>query len=318
MSVIPKIGGLPLLMNNAYYKSGDGTKTSNVVHDTDYVIVGPFDTGSTAGKNYTIKTMPMVTDNSHCIMRAFNDLSSNSFLYLGYSQQGQDTYSVTGFPGRYFTITLPKMLAPNFYMYDNTNKRYVCKGSNVIDVTWNQQAKAMTADGWVPYDATKVSTAFADGVCTMTWLVDGKGYSTGLRATNYPYTDVGHVMYVRYDVLPDRDGEWGAESGGGGMPVAVNCTANQWNAVRLQSAATKKAWARPIIANWRGSSSGTTGMEVQVRNPAWVNLSVMYGVGNEPTMEEFERQCVLNGIDLSTYQPEDAGTVRPWIISKAN
>ena len=187
-------------------------------------------------------------------------------------------------------------------------------GGQTIEVTWNQQAKAMTAEGWVAYDAAKVSTAFADGVCTMTWLVDGKGYSTGLRATNYPFTDVGHVMYVRYDVLPDRNGGWGAESGGGGMPDQVDCVADQWNTVRLQSAATKKAWARPIIANWRGSSSGTTGMVVRVRNPVWVNLSVMYGAGNEPTMEEFERQCALNGIDLSRPVPEDAGTLRSWRV----
>ena len=133
MSVIPKIGGLPILMNNAYYKPANSTKMSDVVHDTNYVIVGPFDTGSSAGKDYTIKSMPMIADSVYCIMRAFNDLSEKSYVYFGYSPQEPDTRSLTGFPGRYFTITLPKALAPNFYMYDNTNKRYVCKGSNVPD-----------------------------------------------------------------------------------------------------------------------------------------------------------------------------------------
>jgi hypothetical protein len=41
----------------------------------------------------------------------------------------------------------------------------------------------------------------------------------------------------------------------------------------------------------------------------------MYGAGNEPTKEEFEAQCALNGIDLTTYNPYDEGTVIPWRTS---
>ena len=188
-------------------------------------------------------------------------------------------------------------------------------GGQTIEVTWNQQAPAMTAEEWAAYSSSKLSVSFADGVCTQTWLVDGSGYNTAVRAINaYPYTDVGHIMYVRYDVFPDRSGSWGAECGGSVMADTTACTADQWNAVRLQAPATKKVWARPIIGNWRSGSSGTAGMVARIRNPVWVNLSVMYGVGNEPAKEEFERQCALNGIDLGSALPVDSGTVRTWRV----
>lgn len=145
MSVIPKIGGLPLLMNNARYNVNNDRKTASTTHDENYVVVGPFDTGASASRSYTIKTMPMITDTIPCMLRVYNDLSAVSLNNYTISTTG-DTRTITGLAGRYFTVTLPRMLAPNFYMYDNTNNRYVCKGSNVIDVTWNQQAPVLDAD----------------------------------------------------------------------------------------------------------------------------------------------------------------------------
>lgn len=48
-----------------------------------------------------------------------------------------------------------------------------------------------------------------------------------------------------------------------------------------------------------------------------INLTKMYGAGNEPlTTEEFEADCALNGIDLTQYQEYDEGTERKWKLSK--
>ena len=50
--------------------------------------------------------------------------------------------------------------------------------------------------------------------------------------------------------------------------------------------------------------------------PQIIDLTLMYGEGNEPsTVDEFKRQCTLNGIDLSVYHTQDiTGTVIPWQI----
>lgn len=48
--------------------------------------------------------------------------------------------------------------------------------------------------------------------------------------------------------------------------------------------------------------------------PVFIDLTVMFGAGNEPTTQaEFERICEINGIDLTTYQPYDEGSDR-WLI----
>lgn len=48
--------------------------------------------------------------------------------------------------------------------------------------------------------------------------------------------------------------------------------------------------------------------------PVFVDLTVMFGAGKEPsTVDEFKHICEINGIDLTTYQPYDEGSDR-WLI----
>lgn len=51
------------------------------------------------------------------------------------------------------------------------------------------------------------------------------------------------------------------------------------------------------------------------KNPIQVDLTLMFGAGNEPaTAEEFEQICMKNGVDLTQAQPYDAGTPLTWIV----
>lgn len=56
------------------------------------------------------------------------------------------------------------------------------------------------------------------------------------------------------------------------------------------------------------------GTTLEAKDFMMFDLTQMFGLGNEPqTVAEFERICALNGIDLTTYQPYDAGSDR-WLI----
>ena len=57
----------------------------------------------------------------------------------------------------------------------------------------------------------------------------------------------------------------------------------------------------------------TVGSTFDCKNLMAFDLTQMFGLGNEPTAAEFERICAINGIDLTTYQPYNAGTDR-WMI----
>ena len=55
------------------------------------------------------------------------------------------------------------------------------------------------------------------------------------------------------------------------------------------------------------------GVIAKVKNIVMVDLTKMYGVGNEPTRDAFEAECALNGIDLnSTFHINYSGTEIPW------
>ena len=58
------------------------------------------------------------------------------------------------------------------------------------------------------------------------------------------------------------------------------------------------------------------GDKVQIKSAISIDLTLMFGAGNEPaTPEEFEHLCAINGVDLTKPQVYDEGTERSWIIN---
>ena len=105
----------------------------------------------------------------------------------------------------------------------------------------------------------------------------------------------------------------------------ANLPANEW--VKLFGFISDRPETPPgsaddvVIKRFRATLFGTSGTistitvgtTLEMKNFMAFDLTQMFGLGNEPsTVEEFERICRINGIDLDTYQPYDEGSNR-WL-----
>ena len=128
---VKTIGGLPVLYDNAYYNGSNGDiKTYQT--DNRFFITFAFETSSTESKSYTmrqfIKSQHDINFNAYS--RWFNDIESTSADYWGMTTESATTRTINSV-GRYIVASVVKADAANFYIYDNTNQRYICKGDNV-------------------------------------------------------------------------------------------------------------------------------------------------------------------------------------------
>lgn len=109
------------------------------------------------------------------------------------------------------------------------------------------------------------------------------------------------------------NGVWGAEYNGGLQESAiVNEEADTWYQCSTSNIYWRGTRNYAYINYYRGGITEHTGMVAQVKSPLMINLTQMFGLGNEPTKEEFEEQCILNGIDLTSALPYDEGSIREW------
>lgn len=123
------IGGLPVLINNAHYNNSNGLIDAGVIDDPDFAILGPFDTVNSNKKTCTIKSAPAPTGMNYAFLRVYNDLAAKSGSCYSVTVAGESrTVAITG---RFLVVSVKKSEAANFFIHDDTNDRYVCKGSNV-------------------------------------------------------------------------------------------------------------------------------------------------------------------------------------------
>ena len=94
----------------------------------------------------------------------------------------------------------------------------------------------------------------------------------------------------------------------------ISCNANEWTVIKafkksgVTSSGTGSIWTAYSVETLQ------MGDYAEVKDPILVDVTQMFGAGNEPsTVAEFERICEINGIDLTTYQPYDSGSDR-WLI----
>lgn len=125
-----EFGGIIVARDNYFFPRNNGLMTA-VDTDSDFFLTEIFDTGSTGSKSYTAALfgdMPR-----YASTRYFNDLSGTSadyWTFIGPVSQASDTRTYSSV-GRYIVATIYKPLADKFFIYDNTNGRYVFKGSSV-------------------------------------------------------------------------------------------------------------------------------------------------------------------------------------------
>lgn len=188
---------------------------------------------------------------------------------------------------------------------------------NVIKVNWNQVLPPLTEEYWRDYVSDNTRTTFSNGIATMEWLKKNSYYNATIRVKEVNWkTTLNEKWYISYEINPSISDPYSVEMAGGYIPPQKQCESGQWTRIYGIGAALKTGNYYPVyLMNRRSSASSVTiGMTASCRNPIYINLTQMFGTGKEPNLEEFEAQCALNGIDLTQYQPYDAGTERDWLL----
>lgn len=188
-------------------------------------------------------------------------------------------------------------------------------------VVWNQMLSEMKDSLWKSYNTSKTALSISEGVGTITWKSRGGGYTYDItEVTNSTTVTTGDKIYTSYMIKPDF----------GGGTWSYGYTSKIDAQYRIRVTAPAGVWTQVAGIMTVGGAGGTdqifmvdlrnytetavaSGSIVFVKAPISVNLTKMYGAGNEPTKEEFERQCRINGIDLTAGLAQNiSGVTRTW------
>lgn len=190
-----------------------------------------------------------------------------------------------------------------------------------LTVIWNQRSYPMSAEYRTVFNSKMVSGSFNNNEGTITWITSANGgYNCAFDSARSAYQRPC-VIYLAYDLYTTvSNGMWGFEIAGVVSPDPIKVPANVWTRVAFIHTITGTGTGneREIIPNLRNGSKSKDGDIATVKNHIIVNLTQMFGAGNEPTtVQEFENQCKINGVDLSKYQPVNIqGTERVWYTTQ--
>ncbi len=187
-------------------------------------------------------------------------------------------------------------------------------------VTWNQWCKPLNDENWRAYNTANNDIQFENGIATSIWLQNKSGYNASIRLkTGIPQRNK-EVWYVSYMIKPSISGlTWGVEYNGGLQHTCAGLVGTDtWTRCSDCDLYYRGTNNYVYISYCRSSSVDLTGLVTQTKAPLLINLTQMFGYGNEPSKEEFETQCLLNGIDLTEAFPYDEGHVMEWKTSTAN
>lgn len=183
-------------------------------------------------------------------------------------------------------------------------------------VIWNNLANGYcNANDWVDRSSDDSTTVFDNGVATTTYHTGDiliPSFRTA-RINDWPQVYTSHKYYAAAEFYPvDTDLSLGFECAGGHQ-YSKAMKANIW---------THYA----IIVNGKRNGTGTmyapfcssAGNEhsAKIKNVLYIDLTLMFGEGKEPTLpEEFEALCVYNGINLTTPQSRNiTGLTMVWKV----
>ena len=186
-------------------------------------------------------------------------------------------------------------------------------------------------DGSIETDARFMYRKTADGTKLD---VNGNAFITNLKGEtvawnqiipyNTPYNNVsqyfyavsvqftstsGHKLYVNFEAIADSDGKKNFVIGGGSSflttTITANLTASNYQVVKaiLSPNSTGNMWIK---------TADRTGIAVSVRNQMVIDLTLIYGVGNEPTTTAaFEADYLKWFGKPLTYETYDKGSLKP-------
>lgn len=209
----------------------------------------------------------------------------------------------------------------NIYSFDGTVDVKYWLHSDVKTerktVVWNNKCNGYISDAdWKDRNTDETHTTFEDGVATVDFYNSPGSYHTMVQKVSPPIV-LNNKYYYSYFINPNETLEVCGAEFAGGAQVSDNQTylKNTWTQVSNISYGRRDgtgAMYIPFI--WGGRMPEN--LIAQVKSPVYVDLTLMFGAGNEPaTVEEFEHLCAINGVDLTKPQVYDEGTERSWIIN---
>jgi hypothetical protein len=124
--------------------------------------------------------------------------------------------------------------------------------------------------------------------------------------------DASHLYYFRQEIKSSDDHVY-VSVFGSTWRKTLYVKANEWTEIKVISTPNLTG-AGSLWINYP-SDNCSTGQTHECRRVNLIDLTLMFGAGNEPaTAEEFEQMCMKNGVDLTQAQPYDAGTPLTWIV----
>lgn len=184
-------------------------------------------------------------------------------------------------------------------------------------VLWNNITNGYMSDNdWKSYNTNVVSATFNDGIASCEVLDTSKiRYTASLVMKTYPPITQNNKYYASYIINPEYQGSFGIEYAAGQQLAGteMQCPANTWTRRSFVQYGRANANGAMYIPFPSGYPEGIT-PRFQVKSPIYINLTAMFGPGNEPTKAEFERLCEINNIDLTQAYSKDAGTEQLWCI----
>lgn len=186
-------------------------------------------------------------------------------------------------------------------------------------VLWNQWLLPLNEDNWQQYNTNYAITTFSNGIATTEWIDEQSGYKTSIRDKTGTLQFDGQKWYVSYMIKSSTaDLSWGIElCGGRQIRYIVSPPANEWAQCSTVASYYRGSYNFTYICNL-STVSNHIGIVAEVKSPILINLTAMFGFGNEPTKEEFEYLCKINNIDLTEYHPYNEGTEQIWCIPNYN
>lgn len=182
-------------------------------------------------------------------------------------------------------------------------------------VKWNQFAREASSSYWRPYSTNYAALTFENGVGIRTTLANcDASYADAIRSINQPIYYRSHKYYISQELYSSVSKQY-VNIIGSLWQNMQTANANEWTRISYVGSpgTSDDGVGKPLWTCYSAHTYSVEGEICKFRNVMFIDLTLMFGEGNEPTKAEFEHICELNGIDLTTYQPYDEGSDR-WLI----
>lgn len=185
----------------------------------------------------------------------------------------------------------------------------------IIQATWNvlENGYFSSAD-WKDRNSSETTTTFDNGIATTAFIDLRGGYRTTVCKVS-KRTYAGHKYFNFFQCKVNLPvSTIGADCANIAWAADMTAGVEEWgsyvNVVTGQQDRNSTYYI-PRLTNTGGLPSGII---AKTKNLLVVDLTLMFGAGNEPDANEFIRQCALNNVDLYTPHNQDSGTVMDWKI----